>query len=386
MSLGLHVEGLVRQYGSLRVLDEVDLRVPAGRVVSILGPSGCGKSTLLRLVAGMDQPDAGQIKLSARVLSGPGVWVPPERRNINMVFQDYALWPHMRVEQIVGYGLALRKIPRARREARVRELLNLLQIEPLARRYPVQLSGGQQQRVAIARALATDPELLLLDEPLSNLDVQLRQAMREELAGLFARLGTTALYVTHDPLEASSLADEVVVLRAGRIVQQGTPESLFSAPQTPWVARLAGHDTALAAVVDSALDAGIWSCRIGQQRVRARIPQGQPNPGDRVELLLHPASARLLGPGQQPEPSENGLQGTVRRCLYETRHYRVSVALAGGEQVSVTARQRMEVGTVVTLALPVAETLAFTNVDETVPQAELAQPERLTGGSPPPSP
>ena len=372
MSGGLRIEGLVRQFRGNRVLDGLDVELPAGSVLSVLGPSGCGKSTLLSLVAGMDRPDAGRIWLDGRLLSADGVQVPPERRGINMVFQDYALWPHMKVEAIVGYGLDCRGTPRPERRRRVLALLEMLQIAHLAERFPGQLSGGQQQRVAIARALSTEPRLLLLDEPLSNLDVQLRLEMREELASLFQRLRTTALYVTHDAVEASSLADLVIVLRAGRIVQQGAPEALFANPGNAWVARLAGHDTCIPARVEAAAAApGYYSVRVGTSRLVARIPDAGTASGASVSLLLHPASARLVTAAAPLRETENCLEGRTVRAQFEGRDWRVSVALgeAPGETpgetltMNVMHPERVEVGQEAKVAFAIAETLAF--MDET---------------------
>ena len=356
----LKIEGVKRSFGGLPVLKGLDLSVPEGQVVSILGPSGYGKSTLLSLVAGMDQPDDGQISLGGRLLFGPGVNVPSERRGINMVFQDYALWPHMKVAAIVGYGLVCQGLARAEREARVARVLDMLQIGHLAARHPGQLSGGQQQRVAMARALCTKPKLLLLDEPLSNLDVQLRQEMRDELATLFGQMRTTALYVTHDPLEASALGDQVIVLRSGRIEQQGPPEAVFSTPHSPWVARLAGNDTTLDGVVlGPETEPGVYGVRIGQALLRAVFPGAKPARDAKVTIMLHPASARLVGADQPSAAGNNQLSGRIDRQFCEGRLWRISVTLDCGARISLQNRTRGTPGTPVTVEFPVTETLAY---------------------------
>lgn len=355
----LEITGLSRHFGSSIVLDRVSLHQQRGDVTCIVGPSGCGKSTLLRLVAGLDTPDAGEIRIDGEALSSPHRIVPVNRRRINMVFQDYALWPHMRVNRIVGYGL--QHMNRADRERRVSELLRLMRIEGLADRLPSELSGGQQQRVAIARALATEPRILLLDEPLSNLDVQLRTEMRLEFASLFRNVGTTVLYVTHDPLEACSFADNLVVMRKGQIEQQGRPETLFSAPSSQWVAMLAGYDIHLGA---DALRHDGASCiaDVGGQPVRFALANGDAGPQNSairpdadVKLMLHPASIRF---GETHQAEANCLSGTVHDILYEGRQWRVSLQV-GEERLSLLVPFRCEPGERVTFSFSPQDVVAF---------------------------
>jgi ABC-type Fe3+/spermidine/putrescine transport system ATPase subunit len=353
------VENLAKQFGSVAALAGVSFRVEPGEVLAILGPSGCGKSTLLSLVAGLEEPSTGQIRLGERLLSRPGYVLGPEKRGLNMVFQDYALWPHLRVRDIVGYGLRHTGVARHSIAKRVGDLLDLLRISHLAHRYPAQLSGGQQQRVAIARALATEPAVLLLDEPLSNLDVQLRQEMREELAGLFERLQMTALYVTHDPLEASSLAHRIVVLREGKIEQLDTPERLFAEPRSMWVARLAGYETQMDAETIAEVGNGVWEVRMGGQALRARL-HGDISKDQSVRLFLHPDTPRLISP-ESPllSATENGLSGVVLRSLFEGRVFRVSVQVAEGARFLLRSPVRLTTGAAVSVAIPVADTLGF---------------------------
>jgi ABC-type Fe3+/spermidine/putrescine transport system ATPase subunit len=234
--VSLELSGVARRYGDVRAVDGVDLVVPQGGTVALLGPSGCGKSTLLRLVAGLEAPDAGRLRLDGRDLAG----VPPQARGVGMVFQDFALFPHLSVTDNVAFGLVERGWARPDREERLRELLETMGLDGLERRRPHALSGGQQQRVALARALAPRPTLLLLDEPLSNLDRTLRDDLQEELASLLANLDVRAIHVTHDQDEAFALADRVAVMRAGRIVQEGTPDALLSHPRSPWLAHFLG--------------------------------------------------------------------------------------------------------------------------------------------------
>ncbi|WP_338026262.1 ABC transporter ATP-binding protein [Cohnella algarum] len=247
----LEVEGLGKAYGSHAALKGVDFGVAQGEIISVLGPSGCGKSTLLQLIAGLQQPDAGEIRLRGETVSSKSKLVPPEKRRINMVFQDYALWPHMSVYDNVSYGLKRKKASAAAIEEKVNGLLQLLHLEGFENRLPAQLSGGQQQRVAIARALATEPDLLLLDEPLSNLDMRLRIEMRTEMSYLFRKLGTTVFHVTHDPEEAFAMADRLIIMRNGAIDQIGRPQSCYGLPATPSAASLLGAGNRLSGKAES---------------------------------------------------------------------------------------------------------------------------------------
>lgn len=233
---GVSLRGVTRRFGPVVAVDEVSLEIRPGEFFSFLGPSGCGKTTLLRLVAGFETPDAGQVLIGGRDVTT----LPPQRRPTAMVFQNYALFPTMTVGENVAYGLHVRRVPRAERERRVQEVLARVDLAGLADRPVTQLSGGQQQRVALARALAVEPDVLLFDEPLSNLDVALREQTRRELKTLQQRLGTTSLYVTHDQQEALALSDRIAVMKGGRIQQVGPPESLYRAPETAFVASFLG--------------------------------------------------------------------------------------------------------------------------------------------------
>jgi iron(III) transport system ATP-binding protein len=279
------VRGLTRHFGAVRAVDEVDLDIHRGRILALLGPSGCGKTTMLRLIGGFERPDAGTITVDGRVVAGPGSWVPPERRRIGMVFQDYALFPHLTVAGNVAYGLAGRPRLRRRdpRRGRVGEVLELVGLAGLSERYPHELSGGQQQRVALARALAPNPAVVMLDEPFSNLDAGLRAQVRADVHRILAEEGATAVFVTHDQEEALSLADEVAVMSEGRIVQLAAPEQLYRWPANRTVAGFVGEAEWFSG-----------SCRNGTVETElGSLPVVQQLAGD-VEVLVRPEDIRVI--------------------------------------------------------------------------------------------
>ena len=236
---------LTKRYGTQAVVDDVSLRIEHGLLVCLLGPSGCGKTTTLRLIAGFVEPSAGEIVVGDRTVSSPARTLPPEARKMSMIFQSYALWPHMTVADNVAYGLTLRKLPRADIARKVSAILATTRLAELSARYPGELSGGQQQRVALARALVVDPETLLLDEPLSNLDANLREEMRFEVRRLHDEYRYTTVYVTHDQSEAMTTADLIAVMNAGKIEQLGPPEEIYARPRSEFVARFIGSSNIL---------------------------------------------------------------------------------------------------------------------------------------------
>ena len=311
-TVALELTGVERRYGAVRAVDGVDLSVGPGRTLALLGPSGCGKSTLLRLVAGLEPLDAGTVRLDGRDLAR----VPPQRRGIGMVFQDFALFPHLDVAGNVGFGLVEHGWAPAERHARVAELLEAVGLPDLERRRPHELSGGQQQRVALARALAPRPSLLLLDEPLSNLDRALRDELTAELAGLLAGLDVQAIHVTHDQAEAFALADRVAIMRDGRIVQEGTPAALVEDPRDAWTARFLGLRELIPA--SKARELGLAGTAL--LRVEALHPAADGHRfevrqkhrvGDDVEFRLHSPAWGLelrwrARPRELPDPPEVG--------------------------------------------------------------------------------
>ena len=237
--------GLTKKFAETPAVDDLHLEIGDGEFVSLLGPSGCGKTTTLRLIAGFLQPDRGEIKVSNEVISSPSNLVPPERRFMSMIFQSYAVWPHMTVFQNVAYGLKFKKLSRYEADERVNRFLRLVRLETFKDRYPSELSGGQQQRVALARALVVEPRILLMDEPLSNLDAHLREEMRSEIRRLHEEFRITTIYVTHDQAEAMATSDRIAVLDKGRMVQVGSPSEIFDHPKTRFVAEFVGKTNIL---------------------------------------------------------------------------------------------------------------------------------------------
>ncbi len=247
--------GVTKRYGDAVAVRGVDLAVADGEFVTLLGPSGCGKTTTLHMVAGLIPPTSGVIAIGGRVVAdaASGRFVPPNKRNLGMVFQSYALWPHMTLAENVGYPLKLRRVPPKERAGRVRDVLGLVALDGLAGRYPHELSGGQQQRGALARALVGEPDILLLDEPLSNLDAKLREELRAEIRRVQQSVGTTVLFVTHDQDEAMALSDRVAVMRAGAIEQVGAPRVIYEQPATRFVASFVGAVNLLDAADDGGM-------------------------------------------------------------------------------------------------------------------------------------
>src|SRR5262249_19862729 len=241
----VELRNLTKRFDKLAVVDDVSLRIDHGLMVCLLGPSGCGKTTTLRLIAGFVEPTAGEIVVGDRVVSSPTRTLPPERRSMSMIFQSYALWPHMTVAENVAYGLRLSRLDRATIGKKVAAMLATTKLSALANRYPGELSGGQQQRVSLARALIVEPQTLLLDEPLSNLDANLREEMRFEVRRLHDEYRYTTVYVTHDQSEAMTTADVIAVMNAGKIDQLGRPEEIYDRPQSEFVARFIGASNIL---------------------------------------------------------------------------------------------------------------------------------------------
>jgi iron(III) transport system ATP-binding protein len=291
---GVRVVGVSKSFGGATVLDGVDLRVEGGQLLALLGPSGCGKTTLLRILAGLEVPDDGTVTIDGRVLTGPGTYVPPERRRISLVFQDWALFPHLSVADNVAYGLGRG----ADRAGRVTAALELVGLGSLGDRMPSTLSGGQQQRVALARAIAPEPTILLLDEPFSNLDTSLRTQVRSEVHELLVTLGITTVIVTHDQDEAFVLGDQVAVMSGGRVVQQDTPAGLYANPASPWVATFVGDANLVDGEVRTTGSDAEAHTALGVIPLRGvpAVPDGAPG-GATAQILVRPEECRVTPGG-----------------------------------------------------------------------------------------
>src|SRR5688572_21268461 len=352
---GVRIIGLTKRYGDVGAVDGLSLDVAPGELVALLGPSGCGKTTTLRLVAGFLKPEDGEIWVGDRCVSSATSLVPPERRRMAMIFQSYALWPHMTVAQNVGYGLRLKPgINRADRDRRVGEMLRVVQLAGLEGRYPGELSGGQQQRVAVARALVVEPEILLLDEPLSNLDANLREEMRFEIRRLHEVFGITTLYVTHDQAEAMVISDRVAVLEQGRLAQVGTPEDLFRRPRSRFVAEFVGKTNIVEATATGpdTVARGTWRLRVGDKDL---------TPGAAVLLSVRPHEIRMSG-GSAATRGDNAFAATVRRASYLGTAVDYQVAVDGADitlRVTAPVAPRFVVGDAVTLNVEPASCVAL---------------------------
>jgi iron(III) transport system ATP-binding protein len=340
----VELRGLTKRYGAAAVVDNVSLRIEHGLLVCLLGPSGCGKTTTLRLIAGFVEPSAGEIVVGDRVVSSPARTLPPEQRNMSMIFQSYALWPHMTVAENVAYGLRLRKLDRETVGRKLAAILSTTRLDALAGRYPGELSGGQQQRVALARALVVDPQTLLLDEPLSNLDANLREEMRFEVRRLHDEYRYTTVYVTHDQSEAMTTADLIAVMNAGRIEQLGTPEEIYDRPLSEFVARFIGSSNILRGKVldinHVAIGGNVLRCdaaRLGGRETAISIRQHD------IRMMI-----------AAPPEGENVIPAIVIRQVFLGGSRDYMVALAEGTQLRVVApaEQNVAAGTPVWLCLP----------------------------------
>jgi len=337
----LRVRGLTKSYGDTRVVDDVSFDIAAGEVLTLLGPSGCGKSTTLRMIAGLDQPDAGEIWVRGRLVASPkqGIMVPPEGRRVGLVFQSYAIWPHMTVEQNIGYPLKVRRVDRDAIAQKVSAIIQLVKLDGLGRRMTTALSGGQQQRVALARALVYEPDLLLLDEPLSNLDTLLRKEMRSQIKLLQSRLSTTVLYVTHDQEEAMALSSRIVVMNRGRIEQMDRPHAVYDRPSTRFVQGFVGETLRLRGSIvgeGAPRRVQVGRCVIEvEDSGNAALPSGSA-----VEISVRPEDVRLQnGPG----PADNGLTGEVVEVMYLGNRLECVIRIDGlDEPVLLNADRRQK--------------------------------------------
>ena len=339
----LEIKNVRKKYGKKEVLKGIDLSVKEGEIISVLGPSGCGKSTLLNIIAGILPLDSGVVCIRGKEVSGAKSMLPTEKRNINMVFQDFALWPHMSARDNILYGLKIKKTNKEEMEERLKEVVTLLHLEGLIDQYPSELSGGQQQRVAIARALITKPAIILLDEPLCNLDVQLRIEMRTEMAQLFHSLKTTVFHVTHDPSEAFAMADRIIVMNRGLIDQIDIPSMCYMHPKTSMVAGLLGagnslkkgemirreESTGIVSIGDAKLDGQYFRQR---EEEKSKDYKG-------VELRFRPEECSW-----SYESGENMIAVRVIMSTFEGGTYRVKVHTKDMEEFCILHTEYLHVG------------------------------------------
>jgi iron(III) transport system ATP-binding protein len=305
----VRLEQISKAFGQTVALRDINLSIVAGELFFLLGPSGCGKSTLLRLIAGLHEPTQGRIFFSDRDVTN----LRTERSNAIMMFQSYALWPHMNVRENVQFGLQVRKLPKAQQQKRIDQVLELVRMRELAERKPNQLSGGQQQRVALARALAVEPDCLLLDEPLSNLDAQLRQEMRSEIRRICKSQGVTTIYVTHDQKEALSVADRIAVMNEGRIAQVGTPADLYHHPSSSFVAAFVGETNLLRGLV---VDRNDGTVRVQTEAGEISAAASPWAVADEIVLSIRPEQMRMVGQQNSSSLGINRLSGRVTETTF----------------------------------------------------------------------
>ncbi len=354
------VQDLCKRFGKLEVVSHVSFAIEEGELFTLLGPSGCGKTTLLRLIAGFNSPDGGQVLFDERVVND----LPPHERGIGMVFQNYALWPHMTVFENAAYGLKLRKQPQAEIAGRIGAVLEKVRLSGLADRYPGQLSGGQQQRVALARALVLNPRILLLDEPLSNLDAKVRIQVRAEIRKLQKELGITTVYVTHDQEEALTLSDRIVVFNQGKVLQVGPPKALYERPENRFVADFIGINNLIDGAVQSVAAADLPQ---GNLRVKTALGEFSAlmderfQPGNQCVLCIRPENIQL---NDQPDSGCNQVQGRIVFAAYLGHTLRYDVDLGQGIVFKVDIRdprhhEQRPVETPVWVSFEAASTVAI---------------------------
>ncbi|MCK3779536.1 ABC transporter ATP-binding protein [Ensifer sesbaniae] len=350
-TIDIELLSVSKQFGANRIVDDISLAIPKGKFVSILGPSGCGKTTTLNMIAGFEAPSSGQIRIRGRDQEG----VPPEARKIGLVFQNYALFPHMTVAQNVGFGLKMQGRPREQIADGVSRALKSVHLEGFEDRYPKELSGGQQQRVAVARAIAPSPSVLLLDEPLSNLDLKLREAMRVELKEIQEDLGMTFIYVTHDQEEAMAMSDRIIVMQGGVVAQEGAPADIYGRPRTSFVADFIGKSNILPASAEPGADRNL-KVSLGAGKAVLTAARGDDVAPDNVRFCcIRPEAVRLAeAAGALDEPA-NRLTGTVQKVVNLGAYIEAWMLVDGGitlkSMIRSTRLEKLSAGCRVDLAI-----------------------------------
>lgn len=336
-STEIEIRDLSKVFGqgaaAFRALSDINLEIRTGEFFTLLGPSGCGKTTLLRVIAGFEQPSEGSLRINGKEVAGLG----PNARPVNTVFQNYALFPHMTVAQNIGFGLKMQGRPRSEVEATTTEMLQLVKMEAMAERKPSEISGGQQQRVALARALAPRPRVLLLDEPLSALDLKLRKEMQSELKRLQTETGITFIFVTHDQEEALTMSDRIAVMSAGNILQLGTPHDIYHAPSERFVADFIGDTNFMDVLVASVTDDSAEITLPGGKTAMARLPSGmRPVLGETVTTVIRPEQADMVAPG------EGDLDGEVQSAVFFGTDTHVHLHLDDGQAFTLRRQNSAE--------------------------------------------
>ena len=347
----ISVRGLTKRFGANVVVSRASFDIEEGELFTLLGPSGCGKTTLLRLIAGFYAPDEGEVRFDERVVND----VPPHERGIGMVFQNYALWPHMTVSENVAYGLKLRKLPKDEIAQRIGAVLEKVKLSGLESRYPGQISGGQQQRVALARALVLNPKILLLDEPLSNLDAKIRIQVRAEIRKLQKELGITTVYVTHDQEEALTLSDRIAVFNQGRVFQVGQPKELYERPANRFVADFIGINNLIDGTVQSANGNLVVKTPVGEIQA---LPDARFKPGERCVISVRPENASINS------IDRNVVQGRIAFAAYLGNTLRYDVDVGQGIILKADVRdpwhhELLAIGSAVAVGFAPASTIAI---------------------------
>ena len=356
--MNILLKDLVKRFGSLEAVSHISLEIQDGELFTLLGPSGCGKTTLLRLIGGFHKPDQGEIFFGEK----PVAPIPPYERNIGMVFQNYALWPHMTIFDNVAYGLKLRKFAREDISSKVSHTLHLVNLSGLEKRYPGQLSGGQQQRVALARALVLNPDVLLLDEPLSNLDAKIRVQVRAEIRKLQKELGITTIYVTHDQEEALTLSDRIAVIDHGKVQQVGAPRALYAKPENPFVADFIGINNLIPGEVREVLESGKIKVQTDVGFMVCTIEKSF-KPGERCMISVRPETASI-GREEVKEKGLNIIPGAVSFASYIGNTIRYDVEIQNGKIFKVDIQnpwyhQTLPLGEKVHISFPQQITLGI---------------------------
>lgn len=341
----LILDKVSKRFAQTPVVNEVSLAIEPGTFVALLGPSGCGKTTVLRMIAGFERVDAGCIRLDQQVLSSPTQHLAPEQRQMSMVFQSYALWPHMNVLDNVGYALKLKGVSGQAYQRQVHEALEAVNMPSLAKRMPAELSGGQRQRVALARCLVSAPKVVLLDEPLANLDQHLRASMEQTFREFHQRTQATFIYVTHDQAEAMALADQIAVMHQGQIVQYDSPENLYRQPDTEWTARFIGQGSILYSTVQAN-----GAERLLQGEELMRMLRVAAAPSSYIHsILVRPQHIRVLSAAATPPQAS--LQALIRERVFKGERYHYHAQVLGNQEIAFYSEQKIALGETVSLQL-----------------------------------